>query len=68
MRAQAADGELLLVLGTTTVLRVFAVTGIDRLISNFPSLDESLAQASAAPPTRSSPALDRPKPRSSPSC
>jgi anti-sigma B factor antagonist len=66
-RAQAEGGELLLVLPATTVLRVFAITGIDRLIPNFPSLDETLAQAPAARPARSSPALAGPEPSSFPS-
>jgi len=47
-RAQAAGGELLLVLSATHVLRVFAITGIDRMIPNFTSLDQALAQTSAA--------------------
>ncbi len=46
-RAQAAGGELLLVLSATHVLRVFAITGIDRMIPNFTSLDQALAQTSA---------------------
>jgi anti-sigma B factor antagonist len=45
-RAQAEGGELLLVIPSTAVLRVFAITGIDRTIPNFTSLDEALAQAS----------------------
>jgi anti-sigma B factor antagonist len=46
-RAQAEGGELLLVLRGSTVLRVFALTGIDRMIPNFTSLADALAQASA---------------------
>jgi anti-sigma B factor antagonist len=46
-RAQADGGELLLVLRGATVLRVFALTGIDRMIPNFSSLADALAQASA---------------------
>jgi anti-sigma B factor antagonist len=46
-RAQAATGELLLVISATPVLRVFALTGIDRVIPNFTSLDQALAQTSA---------------------
>jgi anti-sigma B factor antagonist len=42
-RAQAEGGELLLVIPSTAVLRVFAVTGIDRMIPNFTSLDDALA-------------------------
>ena len=46
-RAQAAGGELLLVLSAAPVLRVFAITGIDRMVPNFTSLDQALAQTSA---------------------
>ena len=56
-RAQAEFGELLLVLPATTVLRVFAITGIDRVIPNFSSLEDALAQAHAAGLTRGTPAL-----------
>jgi anti-sigma B factor antagonist len=42
-RAQAEGGELLLVIPDTAVLRIFAITGIDRMIPNFNSLDEALA-------------------------
>jgi anti-sigma B factor antagonist len=44
-RAQAEGGEMLLVIAATPVLRVLALTGIDRMIPNFTSLDEALAQA-----------------------
>jgi anti-anti-sigma factor len=68
-QAQARGGELLLVLPTTTVLRIFAIAGIDRIIPNFATLDEALAHApAAAPPARSSPVLTgsgRARPRSS---
>ena len=46
-RARAEGGELLLVLRSPTVLRVFALTGIDRMIPTFTSLEEALTQASA---------------------
>ena len=46
-RAQAEGGELLLAFSAPAVLRVFALTGIDRIIPNFTSLDEALAQTSA---------------------
>ena len=46
-RAQAEGGELLLVISSTAVLRVFALTGIDRMIPNFTSLEEALAHTSA---------------------
>jgi anti-sigma B factor antagonist len=53
-RARAEGGELLLVVPASTVLRIFAITGIDRMIPNFSSLEDALA----APPGRS--ASDRP--------
>ena len=46
-RAQAGDGELLLVLRGTTVPRVFALTGIDQMIPTFTSLAGALTQTSA---------------------
>jgi anti-sigma B factor antagonist len=46
-RAQAEDGEVLLAITAAPVLRVFALTSIDRMIPNFTSLDEALAQTSA---------------------
>jgi anti-sigma B factor antagonist len=42
-RAQAEGGELLLVVPATSVLRIFAITGIDRMIPNFSSLEDALA-------------------------
>ena len=47
-RARAAGHEVLLVIPGTTVLRVFALTGMDTVIPNFTSLAEALAQAPAA--------------------
>ena len=41
-RAQAEGGEVMLVVTATTVLRILAITGIDRMIPNFSSLDEAL--------------------------
>ena len=49
-RAQVQGGELVVVISTTHVLRIFAITGIDLMIPNFTSLDEALAQTSAARP------------------
>ena len=46
-RAQAEGGELLLAIAATPVLRVLALTSIDRMIPNFTSLGEALAQTSA---------------------
>jgi anti-sigma B factor antagonist len=46
-RATAAGGDMLLVLPGNAVLRVFTITGVDRIIPNFTSLEEALAQTSA---------------------
>ena len=46
-RAQAEGGELLLVISATVVLRISGITGLDRIVRSFPSLDEALAQTSA---------------------
>jgi anti-sigma B factor antagonist len=45
-RAQAEGGELLLVIPSAAVLRIFAITGIDRMIPTFTSLDDALAHTS----------------------
>ncbi len=42
-RAQAEHGEVLLVIGGATVLRIFAITGLDQVIPHFASLEEALA-------------------------
>ena len=49
-RATAAGGDLLVVIPGHAVLRVFTITGVDRIIPNFTSLEEALAQASASRP------------------
>jgi anti-sigma B factor antagonist len=47
-RAQTEGGELRLVLPADgAVPRIFAITGIDRMIPSFTGLDEALAQASS---------------------
>jgi anti-sigma B factor antagonist len=46
-QAQAKGSEVLLVMSAAAVLRIFAITGIDRLIPNFASLEEALAQTPA---------------------
>jgi anti-anti-sigma factor len=43
-RAEAEGREVLLVIASTAVLRVFAITGVDHMIPNFTSLPEALAQ------------------------
>jgi anti-sigma B factor antagonist len=45
-RARAAGGELLLVICGAAVLRVLAITGADRVIPNFATLDDALAHMS----------------------
>jgi anti-sigma B factor antagonist len=47
-RAEAEGREVLLVIPSTAVLRVFALTGMDRVIPNFTSLAETLTQTAAA--------------------
>jgi anti-sigma B factor antagonist len=44
-RASDQDGKLVLVLSGAAVLRLLALTGADRLIPNFATLDEALAYA-----------------------
>ena len=45
-RARAAGGELLLVVCSAAVLRVLAITGVDRVVPNFATLDDALAHMS----------------------
>jgi anti-sigma B factor antagonist len=54
-RAQAEGRELRLVITAVTVLRIFAVTGIDHLIPNFPNLEQALAPTPAVPDFTSPP-------------
>ena len=49
-RAQAEGNDVLLVISATAVLRVFAISGLDRIIPNFSTLEEALAQTSATRP------------------
>jgi anti-sigma B factor antagonist len=44
-RALSKGGELRLVIPSATVLRAFAVTGVDRVIPHFATVDEALRQA-----------------------
>ena len=46
-RARAEGGEVLLVISSAAVLRVFALTATDRMIPNFTSLAAALAQTAA---------------------
>src|SRR5438046_10537396 len=61
-RALAEGGELRLVIpASASVLRVFAITGIDQVIPNFADLDEALEPVPAAAPRPRRPRR-RPKP------
>jgi anti-sigma B factor antagonist len=54
-RAEAAGREVLLVIPSVAVLRVFALTGMDKVIPNFTSLADALAQTAATANGRSRP-------------
>ena len=56
-RAQSTGGEMLLVISAATILRIFAVTGIGRLMPSFPSLHQALAHIPAAPDPASLPSV-----------
>jgi anti-sigma B factor antagonist len=53
LRAEAEGREVLLVIPSAVVLRVFALTGVDRMIPNFTSLAEALARPAGAANGRS---------------
>jgi anti-sigma B factor antagonist len=42
-RARATGGQVLLVIGGATVPRILSITGLDRVIPNFSSLEQALA-------------------------
>jgi anti-sigma B factor antagonist len=44
-RARAGGGQLLLVTRGAAVDRILSITGLDRVIPHFPSLEEALTQA-----------------------
>ena len=46
-RAQAEGGEVRLVISSAPVRRILALTGIDRMIPHFPTLDQALPQPPA---------------------
>jgi anti-sigma B factor antagonist len=46
-RAEAEDGRVLLVSTAAGVKRIFAITGLDRMIAPWPSLEEALAAATS---------------------
>ena len=66
-QAQAEGDDVLLVISATAVLRVFAISGLDRIIPNFSTLEEALAQTSATPSANGSPAPAAPEPEPVPS-
>jgi anti-anti-sigma regulatory factor len=45
-RAEAGRGEIRLVITGAAVLRIFAITGLDRVIPHFASREEALAATS----------------------
>jgi anti-sigma B factor antagonist len=47
-RARAEGGQVLLVIGGAAVRRILSITGLDRVIPHFSSLEQALAQTSAA--------------------
>jgi anti-sigma B factor antagonist len=48
-RARAEGGQVLLVIGGAAVRRLLSITGLDRVIPHFSSLEQALAQTPAAP-------------------
>jgi anti-sigma B factor antagonist len=46
-RAQAEGGDVLLVMIGAATLRIFAITGLDRVFRSFSSLEEAIAQTLA---------------------
>jgi anti-sigma B factor antagonist len=66
-QAQDEGGDVLVVISAAAVLRVFAISGLDRIIPNFATLEQALALAPAARPTASSSALTVPEPDPLPS-
>jgi len=46
-RAQARGGQVLLVTRGAAVLRIFALTGLDRVIPHFTSLEQAVTHAAA---------------------
>jgi anti-sigma B factor antagonist len=59
-RAQAKGGNVVLVISAAPVLRIFAVTGIDRMIPNFSTLVQALAQTPEVPDSPRAPAVPAP--------
>jgi anti-sigma B factor antagonist len=49
-QAVAAGGEVRLVIGAVSVMRLLAIVGVDRVVPVFTSLDEAVMEASATSP------------------
>ena len=47
-RARAEGGQMLLVIGGAAVRRILSITGLDRVIPSFTSMEQALAQTPAA--------------------
>jgi len=61
-QARAEGDDVLVVISATAVLRVFAISGLDRIIPNFSTLEEALAQTSTMPSANGSSAPAAPEP------
>jgi anti-sigma B factor antagonist len=48
-QARAAGDDVLVVIAATAVLRIFAISGLDRIIPNFSTLEEALARTFVTP-------------------
>jgi anti-sigma B factor antagonist len=66
-RARAEGDDVLVVISATAVLRVFAISGLDRIVPNFSTLEEALAKTSVTPSANGSSALAAPAPDPIPS-
>lgn len=54
--ARADGGEVRLVVPSLNVLRIFSITGVDRVLPRFPSLDKALAAGHVTDPGQPQPA------------
>ena len=61
-QARAEGDDVLVVISATAVLRVFAISGLDRIMPNFSTLEEALAQTSTMPSANGSSAPAAPEP------
>jgi len=61
-QARAEGDDVLVVISATAVLRFFAISGLDRIMPNFSTLEEALAQTSTMPSANGSSAPAAPEP------